>query len=465
MVLKYHPTPTDAAAADTGIQVFVGRVVHSKSLTELEILPHAAVGVKPDGTIAFVHAGSESPHDVKQQYEGFARASTTVLKRSQFLFPGMVDTHLHAPQWPNLALGMEGNLREWVENWTDPMEASYSDTAKARRVYADVVKTTLGLGSTTVAYNSSIHAEATNALADAALKAGQRAIVGKLCITTGSTRGNWEEGTEASLAASEKSVKHIRSIDPEGRLVHPCIQPRGGPYCPPALMKGLGDQRKQYGTHVQAHMCETPSDVSRMLQLHPGFDCYSAMYAAAGLLTPQTILAHCIHLQPQDIATLRQTKAGVAHNPNSNTCLRDGECRVRDLLEAGVKVGLGTDCSAGYMPSIMDAMRQASNVSRHLALHTGDEKYVLQFTEIVYLATMGGAQVVDMADRIGRFEKGLKFDALVVDVEGVVSADAGLWEEGVGDGLAMVKKWVFLGDDRTIKKVYVDGRLVGGKEA
>jgi guanine deaminase len=46
------------------------------------------------------------------------------LKPSQFLFPGMVDTHLHAPQWPNLALGMEGTLREWVENWTDPIEVS-----------------------------------------------------------------------------------------------------------------------------------------------------------------------------------------------------------------------------------------------------------------------------------------------------------------------------------------------------
>ncbi|KAK4549405.1 hypothetical protein LTR36_006402 [Oleoguttula mirabilis] len=470
MVLKYHPVD-HSAAQPTGFKIFVGRVVHSKSLTHLEILPDAAVGVKPDGTIAFVDAQAGTLDDVRARCvaareAGFHNAATTVLKRSQFLFPGMVDTHLHAPQWPNLALGMEGNLREWVENWTDPMEASYSDTAKARRVYADVVKTTLALGSTTVAYNSSIHADATNVLADAALKAGQRAIVGKLCITTGSTRGNWEEGTEASLAASEKSVKHIRTIDPRGRLVHPCIQPRGGPYCPPDLMKGLGKLRAQHDTYVQAHMCETPSDISRTLEIHPGFDCYSDMYKANGLLTSRSILAHCIHLQPKDIATLAATRAGVAHNPNSNTCLRDGECRVRDLLDAGVKVGLGTDCSAGYMPSITDAMRQASNVSRHLALHAGDERYILGFTELVYLATMGGAAVVDMQDRIGSFEAGKKFDALVVDVEGVISADASLWAEGgEGDGLAMVKKWVFLGDDRTIRKVYVDGTLVGGHDA
>lgn len=119
------------------------------------------------------------------------------------------------------------------------------------------------------------------------------------------------------------------------------------------------------------------------------------------------------------------------------------------------------------MPSIHDAMRMASNVSRHLAVKTGDGKYVLGFSEIVYLATLGGAQVVGMEDKIGSFEVGKKFDALVVDVEGVISADASLFGDGVtdfGDGEAMVKKWVFLGDDRTIRRVYVDGQLVAGHD-
>jgi len=89
-----------------------------------------------------------------------------------------------------------------------------------------------------------------------------------------------------------------------------------------------------------------------MLKVHPQFDCYTDMYRAYGLLNSKSIQAHCIHLQPKDIENMRATNAGVAHNPNSNTCLRDGVCRVRDLLDAGIKVGLGTDCSAGYMPSI-----------------------------------------------------------------------------------------------------------------
>ncbi|KAK0789998.1 hypothetical protein LTS16_012534 [Friedmanniomyces endolithicus] len=420
MVIRYH---SKVPGNEGGVQpkIFIGRLIHSKSLKDLEIIPRAAIGVTTNGTIAFVDSEPATASQLQTRYanEGFAHAQVTTLTKSQFLFPGLIDTHLHAPQWPNLALGMEGTLREWCENYTDPMEASYSSTSKARRVYADVTKTTLALGSTTVAYNSSIHAEATNILADCALKAGQRAIVGKMCITAGSTHGNWEESAEVSLADSEKSVKYIRSIDPEDRT----------------------------------------------LELHPNYTCYSDMYLASLLLTPRTILAHCIYLQPRDLDNLSRSRAGVAHNPNSNTCLRDGDCRVRDLLDRGIKVGLGTDCSAGYMPSIHDAMRSASNVSRNLAVREGEGRYVLGFSEVVWLGTMGGAEVVGMEDLVGTFETGKRFDALVVDVEGVISADAGLWEDGEGDGEAMVKKWVFLGDKTSIKKVYVDGKLVAGQDA
>lgn len=331
-------------------------------------------------------------------------------------------------------------------------------------MYADVAKTTLKLGSTTVAYNSTIHSEATNILADSCFKAGQRAIIGKMSILQGSTHGNWEESRDASLHDSEKSVKYIRRLDPEGRLIQPCVQPRGGPYCPPKLMYALGQQSKDYRTHVQAHMCETLSDIERTLELHKSFDCYSDMYKANGLLHNRSILAHCIHLQPKDLENLKQTEAGVAHNPNSNTCLRDGECRVRELLDHGIKVGLGTDCSAGYMPSIQDAMRNASNVSRHLALHLKDDRYTLGFSEIVYLATLGGARVLGMEDQLGSFEAGKKFDALVIDSKEIISVDEFLLDRSHKWNEAMVKKWVFLGDDRNIRKVYVDGQLVAGHD-
>jgi guanine deaminase len=120
-----------------------------------------------------------------------------------------------------------------------------------------------------------------------------------------------------------------------------------------------------------------------------------------------------------------------------------------------------TDCSAGYSTSMLDSMRQASNVSRHLAMQTGDNKWTLSFEEIVYLATVGSARVVSLEAKLGNFEPGKSFDALVVDTGLKDCINIAGWED---DDLALVKKWVFMGDDRSIRKVFVDGKLVAGKE-
>ena len=369
---------------------------------------------------------------------------------------------MHAPQYPNLALGMEGDLREWCENYTDPIEASYSDTAKAKRVYSEMVAKELENGSTTVAYNSSIHAAATKVLVDACLEFGQRAIIGKLCINLNSTHGNWEESAERSLEDEESVVRYVRKVDKEGVLVSPCIQPRTGSYATPELMAGLGKMCERDGPiHVQTHMCETPGDIERMRKVHEGFESYADMYDQYGLLGERTILAHCIHLSERDMDVMVKRRVGVAHNPNSNTCLADGWCRVRQLLDRGIKVGLGTDCSAGYSISILNAMRQASNVSRALTIHTGDPSWKLAFEELVYLATMGGAEVCAMQEKIGNFEAGKSFDALLVDVGLEDNINVNGFED---DDLALLKKWVFMGDDRSIRKVYVNGKLVAGKD-
>ena len=451
-----------------GTKIFFGRIIHSKALKTLEVLPRAALGVDGKGCICFVDSSITTPEAAREKYSstGFADAECITLKPLQFLLPGLIDTHLHAPQWPNLAIGMEGDLIEWVETYTDPIEASYRDTRKAGQVYSELVQKELELGTTTVAYNSTIHAEATNLLADMCVKYGQRAIVGKMCCLINSTHGNWEDSVEQSIEESKKSIEYMRSRDPDNSLITPCVMPRGGRFCPPDAMARLGEQSHEYKDDsgrplpVQAHMSEAPAEIKSAFQVHPNFQHYTELYNAYGLLHSRSILAHCIHLTDRDFDLLAETKAGVAHNPNSNTCLRDGECRVRRLLDRGIKVGLGSDCSAGYSTSMLDAMRSASNVSRHLVMHTGNEEWKLAFEELIYLATMGGAEVLGMEDRIGNFEIGKCFDALRVDVsEGMINY-AG-WE---ADDLALVKKWVFMGDDRSIRQVYVNGELVSGKD-
>ena len=114
MVIKFTNEPAT-------LRIFTGRLIHSKSLSELEIVRHGSIIVLND---TIVYAGKQQDESIASLREKHPGAEVVELKDSQFLFPGLVDCHLHAPQWPNLALGMEGTLREWVEGWTDPMEVS-----------------------------------------------------------------------------------------------------------------------------------------------------------------------------------------------------------------------------------------------------------------------------------------------------------------------------------------------------
>jgi guanine deaminase len=147
------------------------------------------------------------------------------------------------------------------------------------------------------------------------------------------------------------------------------------------------------------------------------------------------------------------------------------------MWEKGIQVGLGTDMSGGYSPSILEAARQATLTSRHLAMQIENEelreKTKLTVEEVLYLATRGGAQCVGLGDKIGGFEVGKQLDAQLIGL-GQVQEDGlriGEGEDGDVDAGNVdifgweswdekIAKWLYNGDDRNTKKVWVKGRLV-----
>ena len=135
------------------------------------------------------------------------------------------------------------------------------------------------------------------------------------------------------------------------------------------------------------------------------------------------------------------------------------------MLDDGLTVGLGTDVSGGYTPSMLSEAREAIFVSRHVAMTDGDDAK-LSVEEALYLATRGGAKVMGLESRIGGFEVSKDWDAQLIGLRGVGDPDdldqnAGLveifgdetWEEKVA-------KRVYTGDDRNTIAVWVKGRLV-----
>lgn len=407
-------------------------------------------------------------------------------KRKRELTRPCPDTHLHAPQYPNVGIFGKSTLLDWLETYTFPMEASLSDLAKARRVYTRCVRRTLSHGTTTAAYYATIDVASTNLLADLCLQLGQRAFVGRVCMDRLGPSYYVDESPEAALALTERSIEHIRSIDPTYALVSPILTPRFAPACTPETLTRLGDLQRATGLPLQTHISENVDEISLVRAMFPGSESYAGVYDAHGLLTPRTILAHAVHLTDGEADLIAARGSKVSHCPCSNSALTSGEARVRWMLGKGIGVGLGTDVSGGYSPSILEAARLAGMVSRHLAMprpkgrraeeeegedEKGErERARLSVEEVLYLATRGGADVVGLPDRVGAFEVGMEFDAQLIGLGAVGEPaeggepdcpDAGnvdvfgweSWEERVA-------KWVYNGDDRNTKVVWVKGRLV-----
>lgn len=381
-----------------------------------------------------------------------------------------------------------------------------SNLSEARRVYDTVISRTLANGTTCASYFATIHVEATNLLASLCHTRGQRALVGRVCMDNPSFCPDYyrDETPETSTTATEETISHIHSL--KSTTVNPIITPRFAPTCSPEALTSLGSLAASYSPplHIQTHISENLAECALVKTLFPSHANYTALYDAFSLLTPRTILAHGVHLSPDERSLIAQRRAKISHCPASNSALGSGLAPLRDLLDAGIEVGLGTDVSGGFSPSILQAARQACLVSRllrHTATATAtassidgndpknnektesqEGREVLSVEDALYLATRGGALVIDMPDDLGGFDEGMFWDVQLVRLGSAVSCPpiesngggniqdretvSGSDSQSAVDLFGWeswpekIHKWVWTGDDRNVRSVWVRGRLV-----
>lgn len=436
------------------VKVFTGTIVHATDSEPMQILENMAVGVL-NNKIVFVEPASELA-TLKTKYK-IQDTREITMTQSQFLMPGLVDTHIHAPQFPNTGIHLVLPLLEWLDNYTFPTEAKFADGKFAQYVYGAAVDRLLRCGTTTATYFGSLHLEGTKILGDTVHARGQRALVGKVNMIANCPSYYQEASLEDSLRETEEFILYIKNLKSD--LVLPIVTPRSAPTCPKEHMERLAQLALKHDCHIQSHICESRSENDWVQELFPWSTSYADVYGTVGLLTDKTVMAHGVWLKDEEVALLKESGTGVAHCPNSNLSLRSGLCDVRRLLSAGLKVGLGTDCSGGYSPSILNSLRQAVLMSKTISTMTeGYESITLQ--EAFRLATLGGAKVICMEDRIGNFEVGKEFDALLVDVA-TMGTPLDIFPEDTTE--EKIEKFLYNGDDRNILQVYVAGRNVMDK--
>lgn len=445
MANSYRPNPEIA-------HVYRGTFIHSTQQTALEILEDELLGVDTDGKIAFIGSGAEL--DRLSQTFGFSPSEVTQLAQHEFFMPGLVDTHIHASQYSYAGTALDLPLLQWLNTYTFPVESRFKDLEFARRVYTQVVKRTLGNGTTTACYFATIHTDASLLLGQIANDFGQRALVGKVCMDRNNSVKHYRETSQESQEETCRFIAEL--LNKKYPLVRPVVTPRFAPSCTGALLGQLGAIAKNNNLHIQSHISENIEEIKLVKELFPESESYTDVYHKYNLLTDKTVMAHGCHLSDEELDLFRETGASLSHCPNSNISLCSGMLNVRNVLKHKVKLGLGTDVAGGYSASMLDTVRRTLDTSKVLAIQNPDND-ALTFEEVFRLATLGGSQALSLDDQTGNFVVGKDFDALRVNV----AAPGGPIDLIHCDGPKIIlEKFLNLGDDRNIVEVFVAGRKV-----
>lgn len=345
------------------------------------------------------------------------------LSPTQLLMPGFADLHVHAPQWPQMGRALDLPLRDWLEQRTFPLEARFADPAFAAPVYDEMVRALLANGTTTAVFFATIHEESSLLLARTCLHYGLRAHVGLVAMDDPAlcppTYRN--ASVEQALAATRRFIHAVRALPGnEGGLVRPMVTPRFIPACTDGLLRGLGALAAAEGCLIQTHCSESDWEHDHVRQRTGVND--TVALDRFGLLRRGTVLAHSCFMGVDDMALVHARGAAIAHCPISNAYFAGAVLPLRRAWQAGVHVGLGTDISGGYSPSVAVNAAMAVTAARMLDSGTDPDRPAatrgapgsrLTFTNALWLATRGGTAALGL--EAGQFMAGQAFDAIVID--------------------------------------------------
>lgn len=447
------------------VMVVKGTLIHTPVFGEVESIENALVVVDSDGTISSVLVpGSENyANDVVA-----AKANNHLIELTdrQYLLPGLVDLHIHAPQWPQIGIALHLPLYDWLQQYTFPLEAKYENLDFARRNYESLVNNLLANGTTTAMYYGTVHLEATKLLAEICLDKGQRAVIGKVAMDNTEECPEFyrDKSVTSGLDDTRALIEYIRNLpgNDSGR-VSPAVTPRFIPGCTDEMLHGLGAIANEYDCHVQTHCSESDWEHDYVIRRHGVHDTQSL--DRFGLLNRKTVLAHSNFIDEADMSTIRKKGSGIAHCPLSNVYFSNAVFPSRRALDYGLNVGLGTDISGGPNPSILHNCRAAVDSSRLLeegvdstipANRRGTPNSRINCLESFWMATVGGANALGL--KVGQLAKGFYFDAIVVDTDVTdTNLRAG---ENSKSGEEILQKIVYGAERQNITNVWVQGRMV-----
>jgi guanine deaminase len=366
----------------------------------------------------------------------------------KILAPGFIDLHVHFPQTDVIGSPAEG-LLPWLEDYTFPHEARFSDHAYAAGVAQVFLDELLRNGVTSALTFCTSHPHSVDALMQASQQRGLRMIAGKVLQDRHSPDGVRDE-TQQSLLDTEALIRRWHGKDRLGYA----ITPRFAPSCSEAQLRGAGELAAQYrDVWIQSHVAENKEEIRWARELFPASRSYLSIYQDFGLMRERAIYAHCIHFDDEDRALMRDTGAAAAVSPTSNLFLGSGFFDYEGARRVGFRHGLASDVGGGTSFCPFHTMLAAYYVGREGQTKPGVS---LGPQNLWWQHTAGAAQALGLEGVVGNLAPGCEADFIVIDPRATPllarkTANARDLDE-------LLFSLIVLGDDRAIASVFVDGQ-------
>ena len=366
------------------------------------------------------------------------------------ILPGLCDLHIHAPQYAFRGLGMDMELLDWLSTYTFPEESKYVEIDYANKAYTVFANAIKQSATTRACVFATLHTPATIKLMEKLERTGIVSMVGKVCMDRNCPDILRQANAEAAYLSTRSWIEKTKN---RFSNTTPIITPRFIPTCSDLLMTKLKELQLEYSLPVQSHLSESKGEISWVHELCPGSETYSHAYDRFGLFGGEncpTIMAHCVWSEGAEEELLNKNGVYVAHCPQSNINLASGIAPIRRFLNNGIRVGLGSDVAGGCHTSIFRAMSDAVQSSKLYWRLVNYDDEPLTLNEAFYLGTVGGGSFFG---KVGSFDEGYEFDALVINDKGIPTTNPLSIEER----LARV---VYYADDNCINVKYVRGKRV-----
>ena len=334
--------------------------------------------------------------ELKKQF----KAKETFDCGGRILMPGLVNAHTHVPM--TLLRGLADDLRldVWLMGYMMPVERKFVSPEFVRLGTALACAEQIRSGVTT--FNDMYYFEAD--VAQAASEAGLRAVCGQTVMKFPAPDA---DAYEDSFAMARDFIEKWKD--------HPLIVPAIAPHAPytttPEILHSSAELAMEFDVPLHIHISETGLEVENMRRDN-GMPVVPYV-KKQGLLEAKVIAAHCVHIDPGEMRTLKHAGAGVAHNPSSNMKLASGFAPVQKMLETGLNVGIGTDGPASNNDlDMFEEVRLASFIAKTIS----NDPTVLPAQTALTMATRLGAQALHIGHLTGSIEVGKRADLIVVDV-------------------------------------------------